>query len=98
MRLIVLGVAVVALARCGCGRPGPCPMGMTPCGERCLPAGGCGCGLTCSAGTHCLDEQGQCVPDCPEGKTACSDSFQEVCADLSSDIAHCGACDTPCIG
>ena len=54
--------------------------------DQCLP------GLICDVGsTTCLPG---CTPthDCEKGHACCG----TTCSDLSSDVMHCGGCDTPC--
>ena len=33
---------------------------------------------------------------CSEEETVCGEALNEVCADLTSDAGHCGACDAAC--
>ena len=39
---------------------------------------------------------GACKSSCPSGKTLCSSSGQETCADLDDDDYNCGSCNTSC--
>ncbi len=64
-------------------------------GSQCPP---CEVGKNCQTASDCatnLCVEGVCTePDggCPSGQTECNG----VCADLSSDTAHCGDCDNAC--
>lgn len=83
----------------------PCPPGLTNCRGRCVDLStdtlNCGrCGVLCQVGgvtdpdspnfAACVN--GTCRIGCAPGSTNC----QDRCWDLSSNAAHCGACDNAC--
>jgi photosystem II stability/assembly factor-like uncharacterized protein len=52
----------------------------------------CGeCGFNCQPAQVCWDSR--CTTDCPAGLTRCG----QYCADVQTDLAHCGDCDQPCV-
>jgi hypothetical protein len=65
-----------------------CPTGLKACQGACIPDGDCCSDADCLGGAIC--QGGVCA--CRAGDVLCG----EVCADLLSNAAHCGSCDTPC--
>ena len=55
-----------------------------------IPTIACETGADCPSGFYCYD--GECVPECPPGTTACAGS----CVDLSNDPNNCGSCNIIC--
>lgn len=75
---------------------GPCPGGLTDCGNgKCAQTKrdpeNCGkCGQACKAGEFCV--QGSCSFTCGGGATRCG----TICANVKADGANCGQCGTKC--
>lgn len=78
---------------CDCGSATSCPSNIPRCVNGLTDPMNCGigaeaCGHACLLGADCVD--GTCT--CPAGQTPCA----LECADLQTDVEHCGACDAPC--
>jgi hypothetical protein len=65
-----------------------CKGGKKKCGKKCIAKTACCVSADCPASANCVS--GACV--CPNGETNCGD----VCVDLATDAANCGACDKVC--
>jgi hypothetical protein len=65
-----------------------CKGGKKKCGKKCILKTQCCVDTDCPTGADCVS--GTCV--CPSGTTNCGD----VCADLTTDGANCGACGNVC--
>jgi hypothetical protein len=65
-----------------------CKGGKKKCGKKCIAKTACCISADCPAGADCVS--GACV--CPNGETNCGD----VCVDLATDAANCGACGKVC--
>ena len=83
--------------------PAPCPTGQVRCGNLCFDLGAdqmnCGaCGNACPSNQGCMS--GRCVSfaidsgvmPCPSPQVRCNN----VCTDLTTNAAHCGACGRAC--
>lgn len=59
---------------------------------------GCSADPECPLGTVCDTASGSCIPGCATSAT-CPSSFEccaKECVNPSSNVDHCGACETPC--
>ena len=66
--------------------------------DRCCDGQCCLVGEQCSNGHCCPIGQAWCGGKCCDPAACCPDAmFGTVCADLSSDAAHCGSCANRCI-
>jgi polyhydroxybutyrate depolymerase len=88
----------------GCGATGPCTSGRACCGDQCVDTQStvnhCGaCGMACRpqprAVVRC--DRARCAYSCIDGFKDCNGLVEDGCeTDITSSIAHCGACDGSC--